>query len=222
MIEQTRAALKEMRLSTMAAEYARQTEIADTLELTFDERFALLVTAEQTTRADTRLKRLIQAATLSDTTASLEEIRYQPSRNIQKELIGRLSPLAWIRNPRNLIITGATGTGKSWLASAWGMHACHAGYSVKMARVTRLTAELFLARDETAYLKLFDRLASVDVLILDDFGLEPLDGQACRDLLEIVELRYLKRPIIFTAQLPVKEWHGLFTDKTIADAFLDR
>ncbi|MCL2504411.1 MAG: IS21-like element helper ATPase IstB [Coriobacteriia bacterium] len=222
MVEQTLAGLKEMRLSAMAQEHSRQLEVAETLELTFDERLSMMCAAEQAKRADSRLKRLVRSATLADRCASLEEIRYSEGRNISKEAIARLSGLSWVRQASNIIFTGATGTGKSWIASAWGKYACLHGHSTKMVRLPRLDAELHYARNESAYLKLLDRLCRVEVLIIDDFGLDRLDTRLGRDLLEIADARYRKRPTVLTAQVPVAGWHGLFDDKTIADAFLDR
>jgi len=221
-IEQTIHMMREMRLSAMATEYRRQSELSATLDLDFDERLALLCQAETDKRADSKLKRLIKTATLSDSSASLEDIRYSKARNVNKELVSRLSNLGWIRSPSNIIITGACGTGKSWIASAWGMRACHFGHSVKMVRLSRLGTEFNLVRGEIGYLKMMDRIARVDVLIIDDFGLDRLDATMCRDLLEIAGARYNRRPMILTAQLPVARWHDLFEDKTIADAFLDR
>jgi len=222
MVEQTIQTLRELRLGAMAGEYVRQTELPQTLDLGFDERLALMCQAESERRADNRLKRLLNAATLSDAGASLDEIIYSGARGINKDLVLRLSNLKWVETPTNIIITGACGTGKSWLASAWAKHACLHGHSTRMLRLSRLLAELHLSRNDPHYLKLHDRLAKADLLILDDFGLERFDERACRDLLEIVEARYKRRATVFTAQLPVKKWHDLFSDKTIADAFLDR
>ena len=222
MIEQTIAALKEMRMSTMAREYLHQIELPEMCELSFDERLAMMVQSESEKRADTKLKRLIRQATLSDAGANIDEIRYSKARNLKKDMTVRLSSLSWVKAPHNLIITGACGTGKSWLASAWGKYACIHGFSVKMVRLSRLSAELHVMRNELTLLKAFDKLARTDLLIIDDFGLDRLDDYACRDLLEIAESRYRERATVFTSQLPVAKWHGLFDDKTIADAFLDR
>lgn len=222
MMNQTLEKLGAMRLSVMEQEFRRQMELPAMATLSFEERLSMLVDAEWISRQNKKLARLLKEANLRDPSANLENVDFRPSRKLDQAQIARLSDLHWIGEGRNLFITGACGTGKTWLASAFGNAACRQGMRVQSVRVSRLLGDLLAARSNGTWAKLLTSLKKPDLLILDDFGLSPLDTLHCRDLLEIVDDRYGHGSILITAQLPVASWHGLFEDPTIADAVLDR
>lgn len=142
---------------------------------------------------------------------------------LDKNQVARLSDLQWIRDGRNLLVTGPTGTGKTYLVSAFGREACRAGMTVRCYKMNRLLLNLSVGRSDGSYEKLIGNLKKPDLLVLDDFGLETLQPLACLDLYEVVdERRALKKAIAISAQLPVSMWYGTFADKTIADAIMDR
>lgn len=222
MMNQTLEKLSAMRLSVMEQECRRQMELPVMSEMPFEERLAMLVDAEWLSRQNKKLQRLLKTANLRNPEACLEDIDYAAGRKLEKVHIGRLSDMAWIPEGRNLFITGACGTGKTWMASAFGNAACRQGLKVRSFRMNRMLSDLFAARNDGSWAKLLDTLKKPDLLILDDFGLSPLDALQCRDLLEIVDDRYGYGSILITAQLPVAGWHGIFEDATLADAVLDR
>jgi len=222
MLNQTLEKLSAMRLPVMEQELRRQTELPAMRELSFEERLSLLVDAEWLARQNNKLSRLRKAATLRDPEACLEDVDYAPARKIDRAQVARLSDCSWVKESRNLFITGACGTGKTWLASAFGNAACRQGFKVKNFRMGRLLNDLLAARNEGTWIKLLAEIKKPDLLILDDFGLTPLDVIQCRDLLEIADDRYGKAATLITAQLPVSAWHGVFADATLADAVLDR
>lgn len=222
MINQTFEKLSSMRLSVMEKEYRRQTELPAMRELSFEERLAMMVDAEWLSRQNKKLFRLMKAANLRSPEACLENVDYAPSRKLERAQIARLSDLSWIKEGKNLFITGACGTGKTWLACAFGNAACRQGMKVKSVRMNRLLSDLLAARNDGSWAKLLVELKKPELLILDDFGLSPLDALHCRDLLEIADDRYEKGATLITAQLPVASWHGILEDATLADAVLDR
>ncbi len=220
---QTAEQLAEMKLHAMRIEYARQEELPASEELTFDDRLAMIVTAQFDARIKAKINRLIRAADLREPTADLSHIDYDPVRKLKKADVARLADCQWIKSGNNLIITGATGVGKTYLLSAYGREACTKGYSVKCYRTTRLLTNLTIGKGDGSYNKLMKDLVKPDLLILDDFGMKQLDLGMTQDFLEIIEERYHhQRSIAMSAQLPVKEWPSVFKDPTIADAVLDR
>lgn len=222
MQNQTLVKLAEMRLPAMETEFRRQMELPAVSELTFEERFGLLVEAEWRDRHNSKIARLLKEAKLRCPSACLEDIDFAAGRNLDKALVARLSDMSWLAENRNLFITGPCGTGKTWIASAFGNAACRLGKRVMTQRVSRLLDNLRAARANGVWGKVLATLKKPDLLILDDFGLDRLDAIHCRDLLEIVEDRFASGSILVTAQLPVAQWHGVFEDATIADATLDR
>ena len=222
MTQQTQVWLRELHMGAMAKAYSQQLELPASLALGFDERFALLVQAEVESRKNKKLSRLLKTANLKDKGACLEELDFNKSRNIEKSLIANLVDCRWIRKGHNLLITGACGTGKTYLVSAFGNAACRQGYSVRSFRLPRLLVDMQIGRGDGSWDKILRDLKKPDLLILDDFGLAPLEPLQCRDFLEVVEDRYTSASIIIASQLPVSSWHAVFADATIADAVLDR
>lgn len=222
MMNQTTNQLLEMRLSAMESEFRRQYELPAMSSLSFDERFGLIVEAEWRNKYNAKIGRMLKAAKLRCPAACLEDIDFDEARKLDRSLIARLSDMSWISEGRNLFITGATGVGKSWIASAFGNAACRLGKRVSTYRMSRLLDDLRKARADGTWAKLLASLEKPSLLILDDFGLDRLDTIQCRDLYEIVEDRQGAGSIIITAQLPVAQWHGIFEDATVADAALDR
>jgi len=206
----------------MEKAYAGQLELPATDVLSFDERLALLLQAELESRKNKKLLRLLKAANPKDKKACLEEIDYEKSRNINKNLVANLADCQWIRNAQNILITGACGTGKTYLISAFANAACRQGYSVRCFRLPRLLVDMQIGRGDGSWEKILRDLKKPYLLILDDFGLAPLEPLQCRDFLEVVEDRYGSASIIIASQLPVSSWHSVFADATIADAVLDR
>jgi DNA replication protein DnaC len=181
----------------------------------------LLLEQEKTLRQQKRFESRARAARLRHA-ASVEDVDYRAVRGLDRTLFLKLAAGDWIRSRHNLLITGPCGVGKSWLSCALGHKACREDFSVAYHRVPRLFAALALARGDGRYTRMLRAIARLDLLILDDWGPEPLDAGQRRDLLEIVEDRYEARSIIVTSQLPVDRWYELIGNPTIADAILDR
>jgi len=190
-------------------------------KLSFEERVGMLVDQEWTDRQSRKLTRRLAQAKLRDQ-ACLEDIDYRHRRGLDRRLVARLSTCQWIEESQNVILIGATGVGKTYLACALANKACQESKTALYRRVPRLLNELALARADGSYARLLARWAKVDVLILDDWGLAPLKDQERRDMLEILDDRYGKRATIVATQLPVKHWHKTIGDPTIADAICDR
>ena len=190
-------------------------------QMSFEERLGLLVDREMTDRLDRRLKnRLLQAKLKQN--ACLEDVNYQADRGLDKALLQSLQDCQWIKKHLNILITGPTGVGKSWIACALAQKACREGYTAIYQRLPRLFQELPLAKGDGSYSKLLNRLSKTDVLLLDDWGLAKLSAEQRRDLLEILEDRHGSRSTIVTSQLPLDQWHSSIGDSTLADAIMDR
>ncbi len=191
-------------------------------ELPFEKRVQLLLEAEKVSRDNKKIKRLQSMAKLHEKSAAIEEINFTPARGIEKSILLELAGGEYIQRCRHVILTGATGTGKSYIAQALANKAMIQGHSALYLRIPRLMQLLSSARGDDEYLKLLAKLKKIKVLILDDFGVSPLKASEARDLLEIVEDRTNLSSLIITSQLPIKEWHGYLHNPTIADAILDR
>jgi len=191
-------------------------------ELPFEKRLQLLLEAEKTGRDNKKIQRLQSLAKLHEKSAAMEEINFTPTRGIHKATLLELAGGGYIKNHRNIILLGAAGTGKSYIAQALANKAMIQGESALYLRVPRLMQLLSSSRGDDEYLKVLARLKKIKVLILDDFGVSPLKASEARDLLEIVEDRTNLSSLIITSQLPIKEWHGHLHNPTIADAILDR
>jgi DNA replication protein DnaC len=176
-------------------------------EIDFDGRFGMLVDAEHLARDNKRVARALREAKLRIHNACIEDIDFAPKRELERPLLRQLATCAWIGSHANVIITGATGTGKSYVACALAQQACRTGYRATYRRMPRLLEELALAHADGTYTRLLGRLAKIDVLVLDDWGLAPLREEERRDLLEIFDDRHGSRSTIVTSQLPVETWH---------------
>jgi DNA replication protein DnaC len=191
-------------------------------DLSAEELLGLLVDDEYLYRKNNRLRRLLQNAKLKLPQACFEKIDYQHPRGLEKPAVLKLQSVEWLESSRNVLLTGPTGVGKSYLACAAGQWACRQGYSTLYSRWPRLLGDLYASRGEGAYLKHLERLVRVKVLIIDDFGLHGLNDQERKDFLEIIEDRHMTGSTVITSQLPVKDWHEHIGEPTIADAILDR
>jgi len=220
--EPTMDKLRALRLDTFAAAWDEQQKNSELAKLSFDERLGLLVDAEWLARENKRLARLLKEAKLRLGQACVEEIDYPARRELDKAIIRQLATCRWVQEHQNVTVTGATGTGKTFIACALAQQACRKGYSALYRRASRLFDELTLARADGSYVRLLAKLARVDVVVIDDWGLAPPRDQERRDLLEILEDRYGQHSTIMTSQLPTKAWHEHLADQTLADAILDR
>lgn len=213
--------LEEMRLGGFTRAYRDMMETGVNKDFTTDEVITHLVQAEWDDRYNRKLKRLIIRARFRYQ-ASMEQIDYIEKRDLDKNQMLRLSSCDWITKNRNVIITGSTGLGKSFLASALGYQACQQEYKVFYRNCSKLFDELKIAKADGSYVKEINKIEKQDLLILDDFGLKPLDINQRLMLLELLEDRHGKRSTIITSQLPVSKWYEIIGEPTIADAILDR
>ena len=190
--------------------------------LSFEERLYHLFEAEINQRQDKRIKRMLTQAHFKEKGASLNQVEYQASRGLNKALILSLAQCTFINQNQNILITGATGVGKSFLAQALAKRAITLGYSVRYYRVSTLLEEIKMARLDGSYTKFLTKLSRFKLLILDDFGVSPLQSDEVNNLFEIIEERMFNGAVIITAQLPISEWHAYLGNETIADAMMDR
>jgi len=213
--------LYDLRLGVMADAFAEEAGRTGDPELSFAERFGLLVERQWTAREEGRLARRLKAAQLK-IEASVEEVDFRSTRGLDRGTFLELCELGFLRNTGNVIITGATGLGKTYLACALADRALRRGHTALYRRVPKLIFELALARADGSYLKALEKLAKVELLVLDDWGLAQVEGQAANDLMDVVDDRAGVRSTIVASQLPVSDWHHLIADPSIADAVLDR
>jgi len=220
--ESTLTKLHEIRLGVMAQHFSQQTLNPAMNELAFEERFGLLVDAEWSARKSNRLKRLIKNAGYAISNACVENISYHADRKIDKALISRLTCCSYLHENHNVIIMGATGVGKTYLACALGIAASRNFYTVKYTRLPDLFSELALGRTDGSYRKVIKHYTHAKLLILDEWLLFPLSEIETRDLLEIIEARHNNGSIIFCSQFDVDMWHVKIGDPILADAVCDR
>jgi DNA replication protein DnaC len=213
--------LQHLKFTGMAAALAEQMQMPDIEELAFEERLGLLVDRELTERENRRLSSRLRRARLKHN-AALEDIDYRHPRGLDKSLIQSLATCQWVKEHLNILITGPTGVGKTWIACALAHKACREGYTAGYLRLPRLLQDMAIAKGDGRYPKLLATLAKTDVLVLDDWGLAKLTGEQRRDLLEILEDRHATRATLATSQLPIETWHDVIGDPTLADAILDR
>jgi DNA replication protein DnaC len=189
--------------------------------LSFEDRLLLLVDLECTRRLDSRTKRRLKLAEFP-MRATVEDLDLSPERGLERRLILELSQCNWVDKALNILVSGATGTGKSYLACALGVAACKSGYSVRYLHTARFFHTLTHARQDGSYLNLLRSLSRTEVLILDDWMRDPIQLSAAQDLLEVFDDRFGKSATIIVSQVPVSDWHARFPDPTLADAILDR
>jgi transposase/DNA replication protein DnaC len=214
-------ALRQLNLHAMAEALDEQSRLTQIQDLSFDERLGLLLDRELCARDQRRLTRLLKLAHLKQN-ACVEDIDYRGSRGLDRSKVMALIQNTWIRQGHNLLITGATGTGKTWLGCALGHQACRQGLCVRYLRLPRLFEELRIRHGDGSFGRYLTTLAKVDLLILDDWGLAPMNAEDVRDLLEIIDDRVNQRATLITSQLPVNHWHEYLGEPTVADAVLDR
>ena len=214
--------LRQMRLSGMAEALEEQLITSNSDLVGFEERFENIVNHEWELRFNKKFSRFLKKATLKYPQAGLDETIYEPDRLLDTAAIERLSTCHWIEEGRNLIITGATGAGKSYLANALCIGALRQFRFAKCIRANTLMNELERARLKSEYLDYVNRLAGLDLLIIDDFGLMEMDLDKCRNLFEVINSRESRKSTMFVFQLPVKAWYELFADSTYTDASPDR
>lgn len=214
--------LQDLGLNGMARALGFQLEQPQVQKLGFDERFGMLLDAETSDRETRRIDRLLKAAKLRHSAASLEDVDYRPSRQLDQALVMSLADCAWIQRRQNLILTGATGTGKSWLACAFGRQACRTGHAVYYTTATLLFENLVLAQADGSLPKLRRQLVKTSLLIIDDLGIGGIDNNLGPILLDIIDQQSAQGSLLITSQFPAGKWYDLFNDPTVADAILDR
>jgi len=219
--EQTITKMQAMKLFGMAQLFKDLMGKPQHADLSHEEFIGLLVDAETTNRADKRLKRLLKNAQLKQNTC-MEDIDYKHARGLHKQTLLELMNCAWIQNKQNVLISGATGVGKTYIACALGNAVCRAGYKVLYIRAPKLFTTLYQTRADGSYLKYLSRLTKLDLLIIDDLGLSPMNEIERKDFMEIVEDRSLTASLIISTQVPIKNWYDIIGDPTIADAVCDR
>ena len=213
--------MRQLRLYGMYDAFKTNLETSVKESLTADQFIALLVASEWDDRRNRYVERAIRGAGFRYK-ASREQIDYAIDRGLEKNQVHRLAALDFVKEHKDLFITGSTGTGKSYLATALGYQACQSGYKVMYVNTAKLMGQLKLAKAKGTILAELKRIERADLLILDDFGLQPFDAQSRASLLDIIEDRHQKRSTLVTSQIPVKEWYDIIGEKTIADAILDR
>ncbi len=221
LIHPTVLKLEQMRLGGMATALRNQLEMPDIEAMSFMDRLGLMVDHEEAVREDRRLARRLKTAKLR-LQACMADLDYRPSRGLDRRLMLHLATCQWIRRRQNVLITGPTGVGKSYVACALAHKACLENFRVRYDRLHRLLETLQIARDERTYLRVWKPLIRADVLILDDWGLHGMNRAQQRDLMELVDDRYTLRSTIITSQYPIDKWHQTMEDPTLADAILDR
>jgi DNA replication protein DnaC len=219
--EHTIEKLYHMKLNGMAEAFKEQLQHPDLSDLSFEERFSLLVDYQWSWKENRRMKRLLSNAKLK-INGCIEDIDYRAPRGLQKSVILQLAACDWINHAHNVIITGPTGVGKTYLACALANRACRMGFPAFYIRIPKLFQDLAVSRADGSYPKIMKKLTKSKVLVLDDLGLAPMSSPERRDLLEVIEDRHGLASTIVAAQLPIEDWHENIRDPTIADAILDR
>jgi len=220
--EHTLDQLRGLRLDGMVHALADQATSAAAGELAFDDRLAMLVQREIDWRDAKRLTRLLKAAKLKLASACLEDIDWRASRGLDRNLVTALAGGDWLRHGHNVLITGATGVGKTWLACALAQQAARSGFTALYVRAPRLLEELRVAHGDGSFGRRLAQLARIDLLAIDDFAIAPVTAPERNDLLELLDDRVGTRATLITSQLPVTSWHEWLNDPTLADAILDR
>jgi DNA replication protein DnaC len=213
--------LQTMKLHGMAEAFRAQLETADASQLSFEERFAMLVDQQWLWKENRALSRRLRAAKLKER-GVIEDIDYQHPRGLDRKLIRTLASSEWVRQHQNLLLIGPTGIGKTWLGCALAHKACRDGFTILHKRSSELFRDLAVAHVDGSFGRLLTKLARIDILVLDDFAMAPLKDSERRDFLELCDDRYQRRSVILTSQLPLAHWHEQIGDPTLADSILDR
>jgi DNA replication protein DnaC len=213
--------LQTMKLHGMASAFRLQLETTDTAQLSFEERFALLVDQQWLWKENRALERRLCASKLKER-GVVEDIDYQHPRGLDRKLMRTLAASEWVKQHQNLLLIGPTGIGKTWLACALAQKACRDGYTILHKRAAELFRELSIAHADGSFGRLLLRLSRIDILVLDDFAMAPLKDSERRDFLELCDDRYQRRSTILTSQVPLAHWHEQIGDPTLADSILDR
>jgi DNA replication protein DnaC len=219
--QQTIEKLHTLKLIGMAEAFKDQLSQPDLDRLSFEERFGLIIDRQWTWKEDSRMQRYLKQAKLK-LNACVEDIDYKTPRGIDQSVMMRLISCDWIKHHQNIIITGPTGAGKTYMACALANKACREGYRSFYIRSPKLYYELAVSRGDGSYGNLINKLARTQILVIDDLGLAPMKDAERRDLLEVIEDRHGNASTIITSQLPIENWHEHIGDPTIADAILDR
>lgn len=219
--EQTLEKLRNLKLKGMAKGFEEQLAVPDVMSMSFDDRFGLLVDREEGDRNDRRFQGRMRLARLREN-ACIEGVDFSPGRGMDKSVLLSLAACSWVKGNQNILITGPTGVGKTYLACALAHKACLEGFTSRYVRVPRLFQDLAIAKADGSYRELMADYAKVNVLILDDWGLATMNDEQRRDLLEIAEDRYSTRSTIITSQIPVENWFDVIGEPTVADAIMDR
>ena len=213
--------LNSMKLTAMAKAFADQMQCPDITQLSFEERFGLIVDYQMTDLENRRMQNRLKNAKLR-MSASLEDLDFRQGRGLDRSTVMSLALNQWVKSHHNILVTGPTGAGKSYLACALAQKACRDGHTTLYQRVPRLLHDIAVSRLDGRYNKIIAPIGKCEVLILDDLLISPLTRNEQRELLEIVEERYDRKATVVTSQLPVKAWHNAMEDPTLADAILDR
>jgi DNA replication protein DnaC len=222
LVEETIHKMNEMKLFAMAKSFSERRSRPDHQDLSTEDFLGLLIDDEYIYRQNTKQTRLLRGAHLKIPSACLEDIDYRHPRGLSKTKIINLQKQDWINNHQNILITGPTGVGKSYLACSFGQWACRNGYTTVYYRWPRLLGDFLAAKGQGNYLKHLQRLAKIHLLIIDDFGLNALTDDDRKDLMEVIEDRYMTRSTIIAGQLPLKDWYEFIGEPTVADAICDR
>ncbi|HBP5921413.1 IS21-like element helper ATPase IstB [Pseudomonas aeruginosa] len=214
--------LIELGLHGMALAYERQLNQPQLQQEAFDVRLGLMLDAEHSSRETRRVERLVKAARLRESQAVLEDIDFKASRGLDRSTVMNLAECEWLHRRQNLILTGATGTGKTWLACAFGNQACRQGFTTGYRTATQLFEDIRLSQADNTLPKLRRHLVRTQLLIIDDLGIAGISAQLGPSLLEIIDQQSLNGSLLITSQYPQEKWYELFADPTIADAILDR
>ena len=221
MNQETLDKMRQMRLLGMYNAFKTSMESFKTESMTTDQFVAWLVSNEWDDRCNRMIERLIKQASFRYK-ASLEEVDYSLERGLERNLLERLAELSFVKESRDLFITGSSGTGKSYIATALGYRACQKGMKVLHANTARLMGQLKMAKAKGTISQELKKIERADLLVLDDFGIQPFDAGGRMNLMDIVEDRHGKKSRLITSQVPVKDWYDIIGEKTIADAVLDR
>lgn len=213
--------LQTMKLHGMAEAFRAQLETTDASQLSFEERFAMLVDQQWLWKENRALARRLRSAKLKER-GVIEDIDYQHPRGLDRKLIRTLASSEWVRQHQNLLLIGPTGIGKTWLGCALAQKACRDGFTILHKRSSELFRELAVAHVDGSFGRLLTKLARIDILVLDDFAMAPLKDSERRDFLELCDDRYQRRSVVLTSQLPLAHWHEQIGDPTLADSILDR